>query len=95
MRFTILREGSQYKNPAGYWRKYNTKTIAAVSTANMSPAKTTLSIIRSASRFLAQVEQPRELGSIGLPQSRQGMRFIKLPFQNWSTGITPRSQRMQ
>jgi len=48
-----------------------------------SPYKTNLSIILSASRFIAQVEQPRELGSIMLPQSRQGIRFISSAFMQF------------
>ena len=48
----------------------------ATITASMNPLKTNLSIILSASRFIAHVGQPREFGSIMLPQSRQGIRFI-------------------
>jgi hypothetical protein len=62
----------------GYRRKKKRRTIAvATITASMSPPKTNLSIILSASRFIAHVGQPRELGSIMLPQSRQGISFIR------------------
>jgi len=52
---------------------------AATITNSTTPHKAILSIILSASRFLAQAVQPRECGSIILPQSRQGRRFMAQP----------------